>query len=50
LNLLESYIGRKAVLGLLEEYGFKGYTEYPHSAKAHRELIEKIKDLIKKHL
>jgi hypothetical protein len=48
LKLLESYIGREAVLALLFEKGYIGYCEYPHSAEALRELREEISALIAK--
>jgi hypothetical protein len=50
LTLLESYIGREAVLALLKEEGVEGYQVYPTSAKWHAEFRQKINALVKKQL
>ncbi len=47
LKLLESYIGKEAVLALLDDYGVKiGYYTYPHSAEWHLNFKLKIYELI----
>lgn len=47
LRLLESLIGRDAVLSLLHEKGYFGFTNYPHSASALKELREIVNAMIK---
>lgn len=50
LTLLESYIGRDAVLALLKEEGVEGYSVYPRSAKWHTAFRQKINALVKAQL
>ena len=50
LTLLESYIGREAVLAILKEEGVEGYQTYPTSAKWHAAFRQKINALVKEQL
>ena len=50
LVLLESLISKQRVMELLEEWGLRGYTQYPRSVKAHTEFKNRIYTLIKENL
>ncbi|MBQ4270151.1 MAG: DUF4091 domain-containing protein [Clostridia bacterium] len=50
LTLLESYIGRDAVLAILKEEGVEGYQIYPRCAKWHAAFRQKINALVKAQL
>ena len=50
LKLLESKIGRSNVLELLDDFGVKGYDEYPRDAQKHIAFRKKINNLIRENL